>query len=118
MLTNLYYLLITVVTMFLQRNTKRVGSKTYTSVLVVERFRKNKEVCSRTVANISKFPPQVIAAIDLSLKGGEAIPAIASKGDLSFTSGKNFGGLWVIKKSPSLSPLRKSLVPPKTHCSL
>lgn len=83
--------------MFLQRNIKQVGSKTYTSVLMVERFRKDKKVCSRTIANISKFPPQLIAAIDAALKSGSSVP-LAAKENFSFSSGKNFGGLWVLKK--------------------
>lgn len=93
-------MLINEVTMFLQRNTKRVGSKTYTSVLMVERFRKNKKVHSRTIANISKFPPQVIAAIDAALKNGIALssPKTVPNDDFSFTAGKNFGGLWAVKK--------------------
>ena len=91
-------MIITVVTMFLQHNTKRVGSKTYTSVLMVERFRKNKKVCSRTVAHISNFPPEVIAAIDSVLKGESGTSTVLSVDNISFTAGRNFGGLWAIKK--------------------
>ena len=84
--------------MFIQRNTKRVGSKTYHSVLVVENFRQNKKVCRRVLANISKLPPQAIAAIDATLKGGDLSSALISKDNISFQSGTNFGGLWAIKK--------------------
>lgn len=91
-------LLLIVVTMFIQRNTKRVGSKTYHSVLVVENFRQNKKVCRRILANISKLPPQAIAAIAAAIKGGNAMSVPSSQKDFSFTSGTNFGGLWSIKK--------------------
>lgn len=84
--------------MFIQRNTKRVGSKTYHSVLVVENFRQNKKVCRRILANISKLPPQAIAAIDAALKAGDSITIPSSEKNFSFTSGTNFGGLWAIKK--------------------
>lgn len=84
--------------MFIQRNTKRVGLKTYHSVLVVENFRHNKKVCRRILANISKLPPQAIAAIDAAIKGRDAIPVSTSEKDFSFTAGTNFGGLWSIKK--------------------
>lgn len=96
----LYKIVFNEVTMFLQRNTKRVGPNTYTSVLMVERFRKNKKVQARTIANISKFPPHVIAAIDVALKNGNAppTPVSVSADEFSFTAGKNFGGLWAIKK--------------------
>ena len=84
--------------MFIQRNTKRVGSKTYHSVLVVENFRQNKKVCRRILANISKLSPQAIAAIDATLKGGDLSSPLISKDNISFESGTNFGGLWAIKK--------------------
>ena len=91
-------LLLTVVTMFIQRNTKRVGSKIYHSILVVESFRQNKKVCRRVLANISKLPPSAIIAIDAALKGGDTTSALISRDKFSFESGTNFGGLWALKK--------------------
>lgn len=83
---------IYVVTMFLQKNTKRVGPKTYHSALIVESFRENKKVKRRIIANISKLPAQIIDSIGETLKG----KTVGGK-NFGYHSGKSFGALWVIQ---------------------
>jgi transposase len=81
--------------MFLQKNIKRVGSKTYRSALIVESFREGKNVRKRIIANVSKLPPYVIDSIGEALKGKTA--SVKREG-FQTESGKSFGGLWAIKK--------------------
>jgi len=79
--------------MFLQRNTKRVGSKVYHSTLIVERFRQEKKVKHRLIANISKLPMHVIDGIAQSLRGQESFSDPLA---IPRQAGKNFGGLWAL----------------------
>lgn len=46
--------------MYIQTHTKRVGEKTYQSVLLVEGYRENGKVKHRTLANLSALAPAMI----------------------------------------------------------
>lgn len=93
-----------VVTMFLQRNTKHVGPKTYHSALIVESFRENKKVKHRIIANISKLPIQIIDSIGEALKGR----SVDNK-NFEYHSGKNFGALWATQKIAESLSITKTL---------
>lgn len=92
MLTKIYFLRKVVVTMFVRRNKKNVGSKKYQSTLLVEGYRDQGKVRHRTVANLTQWPQQVVAAIESSLKGH----ALTSASELQTKSGKHFGGIFVL----------------------
>jgi len=77
--------------MFIHKTTKKVGSKTHHSFLLSESYRENGKVKHRVISNLSRWPKHLIDAVTSSLKG----QTVAS--DLSWRSGKNFGGLFVLK---------------------
>jgi len=60
--------------MFVERNTTKIKGKTCTSTLLVEGYRdRNGKVRHRTLSNLSKMPPAMIATIEAFLKGSPAV---------------------------------------------
>lgn len=55
--------------MYIEVLKKKQGTKTYKSVLIRESYRENGKVKHRTVANITKLPPEHIRILRNSLKG-------------------------------------------------
>ena len=78
--------------MYLQNNIKKVGTKTYRSVLLVENYREGSKVKHKTLANLTSWPPALVAGLRSLIKG-ETLTRIE---DLPWKSGKNFGGLFVL----------------------
>jgi transposase len=76
--------------MHLHRLKSKVGSKTYNSILLRESYRDGKQVRKRTIANVTNWPPELIAAVEASLKGQQLVAADA----IQVGSGKNFGALF------------------------
>lgn len=76
--------------MFIRRNKKKVGTKIYETLLLVEGFRAGKKVRHKTVANLSKFPEHIVTAIENAVTG-ESKPSFNK---LPQRCGKNFGGLF------------------------
>ena len=89
--------------MFIRRNKKLVNEKTYESVLLVEGFRIGKKVRHKTISNLSKMPPQLIAAIEGAIDGKE----VASKANCPQRAGRNFGGLWALRQLAKKSGIEK-----------
>jgi transposase len=83
-----------VVTMFIHKTTKRVGNKIHHSHLLSESYRENGKVKHRIISNLSRCPQHLIDAVSSALKGQPA----TSLHDLPRKSGKNFGGLFVLKE--------------------
>ena len=80
--------------MYLQRNVKKVGSKTYRSLLLVKNYREEGKVKHKTLANLTSWPPALIDGIRSLIKG----KTLANVEDLPLKSGKNFGGLFILKQ--------------------
>jgi hypothetical protein len=80
--------------MYIQTHTKRVGEKTYQSVLLVEGYRENGKVKHRTLANLSALAPEMIEEMKKIIKGAKAI----SLDELETQQGKSCGALIVIKE--------------------
>jgi len=60
--------------MFVKRNATKIKGKTYKSTLLVEGYRdKNGKVRHRTLSNLSKMPPAMIAQIEAFLKGSPVV---------------------------------------------
>ena len=89
------FAILKVDSMFVQKFIKKVGSKVYQSILLLESFRENGKVKHRTVANLSKMPTALVDGIDKQLRGGQ----ITSLGDLDYSQGKSCGSLIVIKEA-------------------
>jgi transposase len=80
--------------MYIQTHTKRVGEKTYQSVLLVEGYRDNGKVKHRTLANLSALTPEMIEEMKKILKGAKAL----SLDELETQQGKSCGALIVIRE--------------------
>lgn len=80
--------------MYLQSNTKKVGSKTYRSLLLVENYREDSKVKHKTLANLTSWPQALVDGLRSLIKG-ESLTRIE---DLPLKSGKNFGGLFVLRE--------------------
>jgi len=78
--------------MYLQNNIKKVGTKTYRSVLLVENYREGSKVKHKTLANLTSWPPALVDGLRSLIKG----ESLARIEDLPWKSGKNFGGLFVL----------------------
>lgn len=59
--------------MFVQKIKKVTENKTYVSHLVIENYREKNAIKHRTIANISKLPPEIIQAITEMLKGNKQL---------------------------------------------
>jgi len=73
--------------MHIQRMKSTVGNKTYTSLLLRESYRKGKQVKKRTIANLTNWAPELVAALDASLKGRQLVDA----GSIKIGLGRAFG---------------------------
>ena len=80
--------------MFIHKTTKKVGNKIHHSFLLSESYRENGKVKHRVISNLSRWPKPLIDAVASALKGQPTTPLH----DLPRKSGKNFGGLFVLKE--------------------
>lgn len=80
--------------MFIHKTTKKIGSKVHHSFLLSESYRENGKVKHRVISNLSRWPKPLIDAVSSALKG----QPMTSLHDLPRKSGKNFGGLFVLKE--------------------
>ena len=78
--------------MYIMRNKKVVGSKVYTSTLLVEGYREGKKVKHRTISNLSSWPNELVKEFELLLKGGK----VTKLEDLRHGQGKSCGALIAI----------------------
>lgn len=79
--------------MFIKRNIKKVGDKTYVTPLLVRSIKKKgKNPEHETIANLSKLPEDLLKEFEKLLKGGK----VRSLEDFSHDQGKFCGGLLVL----------------------
>lgn len=91
--------------MFIHRNTKRVGKKSYHSILLMENYREGKKVRHRTLLNISRWKPDQIDALEAALKGKR----VSSLEEVKTSEGKSVGALLVFKELAHRCGLLKAL---------
>lgn len=72
-----------VATMFIERVPNRTSPP---AILIRESFREGKKVYKRTLANISKLPEPMIAAISQLIKGAEIAAPITDAFDMGLHS--------------------------------
>ena len=99
--------------MFVEEIKKRQGAKTYRSVLIRESYRENGKVKHRTVANITKLPPEQIMLLKKNIKG--------EKGDFQLSDLKNgaayeYGGSYALKELAGQIGLEQMISSTKTQC--
>jgi transposase len=91
--------------MFLQRIIKKGKNKIYTSVVLMKNIREGKKIKHIIIANLSKFPKDLLTKFEGVLKGN----IITDLSDLKHKMGKTFGGIFVIKKIADRLGLTKAL---------
>jgi len=69
-----------------------VGSKVYTSTLLVEGYREGRKVKHRTISNLSSWPKELVEEFELLLKGGK----VTKLENLRYGQGKSYGALIAI----------------------
>lgn len=79
--------------MFIQRNTKRVGSRVYHSVLLREGYRENGKVKMRTLLNLSGWSEEKIEGLRRVITGEQ----VSSLDEVEVESGRSFGCLYALK---------------------
>lgn len=93
---------INVATMHIERIKSRQGDKVYEQVLLRESYREHGEnrsqVKKRTLLNLTKQPPKVIAAIELALKHKDDLSHLVTLADVSLKQGPSVGAVFVLER--------------------
>jgi len=77
--------------MHIQQMRTKVGNKTYASVLLRESYREGKQVKKRTLANLTNWDPDLVAALNACLKGRRLVDADS----IQIGPGRAFGASFV-----------------------
>jgi transposase len=80
--------------MYVHRPKKTVGKRTYQTILLAESYRENGTVKRRTLANMTQWPPEMVAGVEALCRGGVAI----ENDELATGTGKSFGLLYSLKE--------------------
>lgn len=75
----------------------------YQSVLLAESYREDGTVKRRTLANMTQWPPQMVAGIEVFCQGGVAV----KNDEFATGTGKGFGLLYALKQLAINTALRK-----------
>jgi transposase len=91
--------------MFVHRPTKKIGKRTYHSVLLAESYREDGKVKRRTLANMTQWPAEMIDGIEALCKGGVVI----KNDELATGTGQSFGLLYALKQLADRHHLTEAL---------
>jgi transposase len=83
---------------FIRKTVKRVGEKTYQSVLLVESYRENGRVKQRTLLNLSKYPRELLERLEVALKNDASTVPLVPTDQIELLSGESIGALWVFQQ--------------------
>jgi len=78
--------------MYIQANIKKVGSKIYRSLLLVENYREDKKVKHKVIANLTSWSSAMVEGLRCLIKG----KSLASVENFALKAGKSFGGLFAL----------------------
>ncbi len=92
-------------TMFVHRPTKKVGKRTYQSVLLAESYREDGKVKRRTLANMTKWPAEMVDGVEALCHGGVVI----KNDELATGTGQGFGLLYALKQLADRHHLTETL---------
>jgi hypothetical protein len=91
---------IAVGTMHIHRVKSKQGNKTYEQILLRESYRepgaKRSAVKKRTLINLTKYPPQIVAALELALKHQGDLSVLTSLKDIKLEQGPSVGGVFTL----------------------
>lgn len=101
--------------MHIHRVKSKQGSKVYEQILLRESYRESvdgtSKVKKRTLLNLSKYPENVIKAIELALKHKEDLPELEKLLNSKVTQrqGRAVGALWVLQRISQETGIGKAL---------
>ena len=92
-------------TMFVHRPAKKVGQRTYQSVLLAESYREHGKVKRRTLANMTQWPAEMVSGVEALCQGG----AVIQNDELATGTGQGFGLLYALKQLADRHHLTEAL---------
>jgi len=105
--------IITVDIMHVQRVKSKQGNRVYEQILLRESYRepgsRRSAVKKRTLLNLTKYPPEVVAAIELALKHKSDLGALTSIEEARLEQGPSVGGVFALFQLAKRLGIEKAL---------
>ncbi len=79
-----------------RRQWKSKNGRSYTAILLRHSYRQNGHVRKHTVANLTHYPAEDVAAIELALKHKGDVAALGSVQQIRLQEGPSVGAVWVV----------------------
>lgn len=99
--------------MHIQRVRSKPGSKTYEQILLRESYRepgaKRSAVKKRTLLNLTKYPPQIVQALELALKHQGDLAALTAMSDITLEQGPAVGAVFTLLEVARRLGIEKAL---------
>jgi hypothetical protein len=99
--------------MHIHRVKSKQGGRVYEQILLRESYRepgaKRSTVKKRTLVNLTKYPTEVIEALELALKHRNDLSALRSTNDIALTQGPSVGGVFTVFKVAQRLGIDKAL---------
>ena len=99
--------------MYIERIKSKQKNKVYEQVLLRESYREpgaaRSAVKKRTLLNLTKYPPEVVVAIELALKNKDDLSVWGTAQDISLEQGQSIGGVYVLFQMAKRLGLEKAL---------
>ncbi len=92
-----------------RRQWRSANGTTYVSVLLRHSYRQDGKVRKRTIANLTHYPPEDTAAIELALKHKHDLTALGSIEGLRLRQGSSVGAVWVVHQLARRLGIEKAL---------
>ena len=106
-------MLIGVDIMHIQRIKSKQGKKTYEQILLRESYRepgaKRSAVKKRTLLNLTKYPPQIVQAFELTLKHQGDLSVLTAMSDISLEQGPSVGAVFALLEVARRLGIEKAL---------
>jgi len=99
--------------MHIQRITSKQGNKTYEQILLRESYRepgaKRTAVKKRTLLNLTKYPSQIVEALELALKHQGDLSVLTAMSDITMEQGPAVGALFTLLEVARRLGIEKAL---------
>lgn len=92
-----------------RRHWRSANGKTYVSILLRHSYRENGKVRKRTIANLTHYPPEDAAAIELALKHKHDLATLGSLKEVQLKEGPSVGAVWVVYQVAKRLGIEKAL---------
>ncbi len=107
------YMPIRVDIMHIQRVKSKRGPKTYEQILLRESYRepgaKRSAVKKRTLLNLTKYPPQIVTALELALKHKGDLSVLTAMSDIQLEQGPAVGAVFTLLEVARRLGIEKAL---------